>query len=163
MVRFKDFLIDMNNDMALAVGNAILSFNQIESLLYEYIDILYGDDLIDLIGHQSIRSRVNILKKMIKSEGKNDQQVQNTITLLNKVEPLFNTRNAIAHNPWEIYFSAQREEFVSSIFKYIDNKYSLDLKEVIEFTEKANKFAGELKSALDQFRREGLEKHRRFR
>ena len=131
-----------------------MTFAKIESLTYEYIKALSKDNLNNLLGRQTFKSRMDLVRKLIERIQNFDNEKTQALSVINKLDSLMKRRNMIAHNPWLIWKDLVQEIFMTEIHdasKSMDKqnaKETLNLEKIKQFAEETRIIVSELKSAL---------------
>lgn len=146
----KHFLEQLGQELTEKLGDAIWSFAKIERLTYEYLRVLGGQEALVLAGHQNFVPRLNALKRLIEVKGLKADASARVLELLAKAETLAKKRNAIAHNPWQIYIDLERMDFVSEIIKYMNQEERIDRAGLEAFTKESDKVGKDLESLLNE-------------
>lgn len=143
------YLEMLHRDLALALGDAVWAFAQIEWVTYEYIGKLATDELDQLIGDIQFRGRTSILRRLVERNDASEPLKQRARRAIGDAEALAGERNIIVHNPWLIWVDLDAQDFMTEIQKYSDRGKKVDLGEIHKFVESANRVERELKEALD--------------
>ena len=149
-----NYLETLSDELSLALGRAIWTFAKIEALTYEYIKELSKDSLNDLLGRQTFKSRMDLVKKLIERIENLDTEKAQALSVINKLDSLLKRRNMIAHNPWLIWIDLEQEIFMTEIHdasKPMDKqntKETLNLEKIKQFTIETQEIVLELKLAL---------------
>ncbi len=150
----ENYLETLSDELSLALGRAIWTFAKIEALTYEYIKELSKDSLNDLLGRQTFKSRMDLVKKLIERIENLDAEKAQALSVINKLDSLLKRRNMIAHNPWLIWIDLEQEIFMTEIHdasKPMDKqnaKETLNLEKINQFTIETQEIVLELKRAL---------------
>lgn len=150
----ENYLETLGDELSLALGRAIWTFAKIEALTYEYIKALSKDNLNDLLGRQTFKARMDLIKKLIVRIKNLDTEKTQALSVINKLDSLLKRRNMIAHNPWLIWIDLEQEVFMTEIHdasKPMDKqdvKETLNLEKIKQFTEETQEIVLELKRAL---------------
>lgn len=146
----KHFLEQLGQELTEKLGDAIWSFAKIERLTYEYLRVLGGQESLVLAGHQNFVPRLNALKRLIEVKELKADASARVLELLAQAETLAKKRNAIAHNPWQIYIDLERMDFVSEIIKYMNQEERIDRAGLEAFTKESDKVGKDLESLLNE-------------
>lgn len=146
----KHFLEQLGQELTEKLGDAIWSFAKIERLTYEYLRVLGGQEALVLAGHQNFVPRLNALKRLIEVKELKADASARVLELLAQAETLAKKRNAIAHNPWQIYIDLERMDFVSEIIKYMNQEERIDRAGLEAFTKESDKVGKDLESLLNE-------------
>lgn len=145
----KHYVDELGDGLSLALGRAVWAFSGIEKLMFEYMKQLSKDDLHDLIGHQTIYKRIEIIKKLInRIKGFDIEKAEATLSL-DKIAKFITNRNTLAHNPWLTWIDFERREFVTEIQNVSNPTQKLNLKDVEKFTVDVGELTQELKDKLN--------------
>ena len=139
---------EMHNELSLALGRAVWAFSMIERLTYEYMAALSTEPLDVLMGDQPFKSRIKLIKQLIKRIEGATEEKERALRYIQKAESLADTRNTIAHNPWRIWVDFEQKNFRTEIQKYTRQEKSFDLSAVRQFTEDAQEAASGMEGAL---------------
>lgn len=142
-----NYLDDLSDELALALGQAVWAFARIEWLTYEYMKTLSTDSLDELMGDQFFKSRVRLIRQLVDRVGSKNAKVT-AIAAIDHAERLADRRNILVHNPWQIWVDLERRNFMTEIQKYNKRERKLDLSAVKQFTKEAMQAAQDLQSAL---------------
>ncbi len=149
----RNFLEDLGDELALALGNAVWAFALIEWITFEYMKQLSQDDLHLLMGDTNFGMRVSIIKKLVERCQVEDKIKKDAIESLSKAKDLADRRNIIVHNPWQIWIDFDRKDFMTELQKYMVPEKKLDLDQIHEFVVEAKALEADLKTALDALKR----------
>jgi hypothetical protein len=144
----ESYLESLNRDLASALGDAVWAFARIEWLTYECLGWLSVDQIDELVGDLSFRSRTAILARIVDRRDVDDQTKKRARTAIERAEKLSDKRNIIVHNPWRIWIDLDAKEFMTEIQKYSNKSKRIDLTELRQFTETAGKVELELRESL---------------
>ena len=146
----KHYLEQLNQELTENLGEAIWSFAKIERLTYEYLRVLGGQEALVLAGHQNFGPRLNALKRLIEVKELKADTSAKILELLTKAETLAKKRNAIAHNPWQIYIDFEKRDFVAEIIKYMNQEERIDRAGLEAFIKDAGEVGKNLESLLHE-------------
>ncbi|MES2499761.1 MAG: hypothetical protein V4570_04440 [Pseudomonadota bacterium] len=150
----ENYLETLNDELSLALGQAIWTFAKAEAITYEYINALSKDNLNELLGRQTFNARVDLVLKLILRIENLDNEKTKAQAAINKLKSLINRRNMIAHNPWLIWVDLEQEVFMTEIHdasKPMDKQNTdktLNLEKIKQFTQETQEIVLELKQAL---------------
>jgi hypothetical protein len=120
----------------------------IEGLTYRYMKSLSSEPLDTLMGDQLFKARIKLIKHLVERIKGKDEEKGRALRYIQKAEKLAETRNVIAHNPWQIWIDFERDDFRTEIQKYTKKEKTFDLTAVRKFTEDAREAASGLEYAL---------------
>jgi hypothetical protein len=120
----------------------------IEGLTYRYMKALSSEPLDTLMGDQLFKARIKLIKHLVERVEGKEEDKNDALRYIQKAEKLAETRNVIAHNPWQIWIDFERDDFRTEIQKYTKKEKSFDLTAVRKFTEDARETASDLEHAL---------------
>ncbi|MBI3343501.1 MAG: hypothetical protein HY028_01265 [Gammaproteobacteria bacterium] len=145
----KHFLEQLGEDLARKLGEAIWAFAKIEWLTYEYIKRLSSEDILYLVGDQNFKPRLKILAKLVEKFGTEASPIEKAKVLISRAEKLSDQRNAIVHNPWQIYVDFEKSDFVTEIYKYTNRQRRFSIEDIESFSREAETVAQNLKAELE--------------
>ncbi|MFM0062944.1 hypothetical protein [Paraburkholderia aspalathi] len=131
------------------------AFAMIERLTYRYMKKLSSDSLDELMGGQSFTARTRLIRKLVDTLKGQDQTKAVVMTCLKTAEKLANTRNTLAHNPWQIWIDFDESKFKSAIKNVTNENAKLDLEQVRAFRDEAGELASTLEYQLAELRYPG--------
>lgn len=144
-----NYLEELGDELALALGHAIWTFSKIEWLTYKYMRKLSSEPLDVLMGNQQFGSRISLLKQLVERIEGMAEQKKLALQLIESANKLVKDRNTIVHNPWQIWIDLEKSDFRTEIQRYSDPNKAVDLSAIKLFTEDAHKTASDLESALN--------------
>lgn len=144
-----NYLEELGDELALALGHAIWTFSKIEWLTYKYMRKLSSEPLDVLMGNQPFGSRISLLKQLVERIEGMAEQKKLALQLIESANKLAKDRNTIVHNPWQIWIDLEKSDFRTEIQRYSDPNKAFDLSAIKQFTENAQKTASELEFALN--------------
>ena len=97
------YLEDLNAELAQALGEAIWAFAMVERLTYKYLRKLSSEPLDELMGDQLFRARLKLVRHLVQRLKGQDEDKALALHYISKAEKLAETRNLIAHNPWQTW------------------------------------------------------------
>ena len=149
------YLEDMRAELSQALGEAMWAFAMVERLTYQYMKKLSSDALDELMGGQSFSARIRLIRKLVDRLKGQEEQKAVVVKCLKKAEQLADTRNTLAHNPWQIWIDFDESKFKSEIKKVTDEEKTLDLKQVRAFRDDAGELASTFEYQLSELRYPG--------
>ena len=142
------YLETLYQDLALALGDAVWAFAKIEWVTYEFLGHLSADQLDELVGDVSFRSRTAILRRLVERRDASDAAKERVILAIAETEKLANERNVIVHNPWKVWVDLDQKEFMTEIQKYSNPSKKVDLNDLRAFIDRATVAEINLRNAL---------------
>jgi hypothetical protein len=139
------YLEDMRAELSQALGEAMWAFAMVERLTYRYMRALSSEPLDELMADQPFKVRIRLMRRLVNRLQGQDQAKSVVMCCLERAEKLADTRNMLAHNPWQIWIDFEESKFKSEIKKITNEEKTLDLEQVRAFRDNA----GELASTLE--------------
>ena len=128
-----EYLENLNRELALAIGNAIWAFAQIEWAVTITLG-RGGSNLDHILSELPFRQRTTVLKRILPELGLYPETIEELGACLNQFERLSEKRNLIAHNPWKIWLDSEAKEIMTEIQHYSRQNKKLDLSALKEFS-----------------------------
>ena len=142
-----EFLTSLNNELALAIGNAVWAFAKIEWAVTSALGRA-GNELDHILAEFPLKQRTTVLRKLLPELAvPKDVQVR-VATSLTSIESLSTRRNLIAHNPWMVWMDLDAREIMTEIQHYARPERKLDLSSLSEFTEECQRVLDEFEAAV---------------
>jgi hypothetical protein len=149
------YLEDMHAELSQALGEAMWAFAMVERLTYQYMRKLSSDSLDELMGGQSFAARIRLIRKLVERLNGQEQTKAIVMACLRRADQLADTRNLIAHNPWQIWIDFDESKYKSEIKKVTNEEKALDLEQVRAFRDDAGELASMLECQLAELRYPG--------
>lgn len=140
---------DLEKKFAPIIGQAILSFGNIEYFTFQALEYLPNDNIFNSAAILPFTQRVDLIIEILK--GRNPAKINSKlIKLLEKSKELAKTRNIIAHNPLiiEIYTSKKGEVSSPKICSYLNKKRMVTYQDLVDFIDSAEAVALQLNDAF---------------
>jgi hypothetical protein len=137
---------DLEKKFAPIIGQAILSFGNIEYFTFQALEYLPNDNIFNSAAVLSFTQRVDLIIEILKGRKSTAKINHRLITLLEKAKELAKTRNIIAHNPLliDIYTSKKGEVSSPQICSYLNKKRMVTYQTLVDFIKKVEAVAEEL-------------------
>jgi hypothetical protein len=149
------YLEDLNAELAQALGEAIWAFAMVERLTYKYLRKLSNEPLDELMGDQQFRARIKLVRHLVERLTGQDEEKGLALHYIDKAVKLAETRNLLAHNPWQTWIDLEESTFKSEIKKSTNESKTINLERVREFTDEAREAASTLEYLVDNLRYPG--------
>ena len=142
------YIDSFSDELSLALGRAVWAFSAIELITHDYLRQLSTEPLHELMAGQSFRVRTRLVAQLLARIDSFPREKADATRYLKRAEGLAEIRNAIAHNPWQVWADFDLRELRAQIKPVRANSEGQTLESVRKFTAEAQEVATGLSQAL---------------
>lgn len=143
------YLDQFASELSRELGIAIWVFSAIESATFDYLKKLSTEPLHELMANQLFKPRITLVRALVNRIDGFEQEKVKALGYLKHAEELAKTRNAIAHNPWQIWADFESKELKAEIKPRKPKGKMENLDSIKAFIQDAEKVLKGMQSALD--------------